>query len=105
MALRSDRHLATLCSATALLLRGRLVDKAPGARGSSSRLGRFNLTPIVEAEYMAATGFPTQNLKQVLASWLGPYMAERTGFEPAVPPFWPERAASGIFAYLWCRPD
>jgi hypothetical protein len=31
MALRSDRHLATLCSATALLLRGRLVDEAPGA--------------------------------------------------------------------------
>jgi hypothetical protein len=34
---------------------------------------------------MAATGFPTQNLKQVLASWLGPYMAERGGFEPPVP--------------------
>src|SRR5262249_50571257 len=32
MTLRSDRHLATLCSSTALLLRGRLVDKAPGAR-------------------------------------------------------------------------
>jgi hypothetical protein len=32
MALRSDRHLATLCSATALPIRGRLVDKAPGAR-------------------------------------------------------------------------
>ena len=29
-------------------------------RGSSSRLGRFTLTPIVEAEYMAATGFLTQ---------------------------------------------
>ena len=29
-------------------------------RGYSSRLGRFTLTPIVEAEYMAATGLPTQ---------------------------------------------
>jgi len=54
-------------------------------RGYSSRLGRFTLTPIVEAEYMAATGFPTQNLRLVLASWLGPYMAERNGFELPVP--------------------
>jgi hypothetical protein len=54
-------------------------------RGSSSWLGRFTLTPIKEAEYMAATGFLTQIFRQVLASWLGPYMAERTGFELAVP--------------------
>jgi hypothetical protein len=54
-------------------------------RGSSSWLGRFTLTPIKEAEYMAATGFLTQIFRQVLASWLGPYMAERTEFELPVP--------------------
>jgi hypothetical protein len=54
-------------------------------RGSSSRLGRFTPTPIVEAEYMAATGFLTQILRQVLAPRLGPYMAERSEFELPVP--------------------
>jgi hypothetical protein len=54
-------------------------------RGSSSWLGRFTLTPIKEAEYMAATGFLTQIFRQVLASWLGPYMAERGEFELPVP--------------------
>ena len=61
MTLRSDRHLATLCSSTALLLRAGSLIKLQ-VRGYSSRLGRFTLTPIVEAEYMAATGFPTQIL-------------------------------------------
>ena len=69
-------------------------------RGSSSRLGRFNLTPIVEAEYMAATGFPTQNLRLVLASWLGPYMAERSEFELPVPlVFLSNRGFSGSFVF------
>ena len=39
-------------------------------RGYSSRLGRFTLTPIVEAEYMAATGFPTQISDRYLLGWV-----------------------------------
>src|SRR5215469_18591200 len=59
MTLRSDRHLATLCSTTVLLLRGRLVDKAPGAR-LLIKARALHSDAIVEAEYMAATGLPTQ---------------------------------------------
>jgi hypothetical protein len=54
MALWSDRHLATLRSATALPIRGASSIKLQ-VRGSSSWLGRFALTRIIEAEYMAAT--------------------------------------------------
>jgi hypothetical protein len=80
MAFRSDRHLATLISATA------------------QRLEAFSLTSSrCAAHIMARATIRTRSLRSriygrnrnsrnfrswVLAKWLGPYMAERSGFEP-----------------------
>jgi len=79
MAFRSDRHLATLSSATA------------------QRLEAFSLTSSrCAAHIMARATIRTRSLRSriygrnrnsrnfrswVLAKWLGPYMAERVGFE------------------------
>ena len=84
MALRSNRHLATLCSATALLLRGRLVDKAPGAR-LLIKARALHSDAHRRSRIYGRNRIPHSNLRQVLAPRLGPYMAERGGFEPSVP--------------------
>jgi hypothetical protein len=84
MALRSNRHLATLCSATALLLRGRLVDKAPGAR-LLIKARALHSDAHRRSRIYGRNRIPHSNLRQVLAPRLGPYMAERSGFELPVP--------------------
>src|SRR5215831_16003607 len=79
MTLRSDRHLATLCSSTALLLRGRLVDKAPGAR-LLIKARALHSDAHRRSRIYGRNRIPHSNLRQVLAR-LGPYMLERKGFE------------------------
>src|SRR5215469_9342438 len=79
MTLRSDRHLATLCSSTALLLRGRLVDKAPGAR-LLIKARALHSDAHRRSRIYGRSRIPHSNLRQVLAR-LGPYMLERKGFE------------------------
>src|SRR5215468_1394274 len=75
MTLRSDRHLATLCSSTALLLRGRLVDKAPGAR-LLIKARALHSDAHRRSRIYGRNRIPHSNLRQVLAR-LGPYMLEQ----------------------------
>src|ERR1700751_2344804 len=84
MALRSTRHLATLCSATALLLRGRLVDKAPGAR-LLIKARALRSDAHRRSRIYGRNRIPHSNPRQVLAPRLGPYMAERSEFELSIP--------------------
>src|SRR5215469_3701651 len=92
MTLRSDRHLATLCSSTALLLRGRLVDKAPGAR-LLIKARALHSDAHRRSRIYGRNRIPHSNLRQVLAR-LGPYMLERKRFELPVL-FWPSDAREG----------
>ena len=80
MTLRSDRHLATLCSTTVLLLRGRLVDKAPGAR-LLIKARALHSDAHRRSRIYGRNRIAHSNLRQVLAPRLGPYMVERRGFE------------------------
>ena len=80
MTLRSDRHLATLCSTTVLLLRGRLVDKAPGAR-LLIKARALHSDAHRRSRIYGRNRIAHSNLRQVLAPRLGPYMVERKGFE------------------------
>jgi len=66
MALRSNRHLATLCSATALLLRGRHVDKAPGAR-LLIKARALHSDAHRRSRIYGRNRIPHSNLRQVLA--------------------------------------
>jgi len=83
MTLRSDRHLATLCSTTVLLLRGRLVDKAPGAR-LLIKARALHSDAHRRSRIYGRNRIAHSNLRQVLAPRLGPYMAEQRRFELAV---------------------
>src|SRR5713226_5433567 len=74
MANRSLRRLATLLSVTAL----QEVIRMMSSRRAAPHQGSGCVTPPTqEAEYMAATVFPSASDHTALAFGLGPYMTDR----------------------------
>jgi hypothetical protein len=74
MANRSFRRLATLLSVTAL----QEVMRMMSSRRAAPHQGSGCVTPPThEAEYMAATVFPSASAHTALAFGLGPYMTEK----------------------------